>query len=264
MAVLIKNPVINANPVRKRANELQDHQTGGHNSHASDDTAASFIASDDIAQNGANQSDSSIQPVNDANIIITDGELNYNGIKYIAENDLERHLHDQVESYKAELRDEYSENAENGYKQGYQEGLERAATEFEEKVNNIKTLLENINHAYRQYYSEIEDQVSEIIYIAIARSFGELAKQKDERLAIIRNVIENVVNVNPVNIKVSNEDYKIIFDTENNELASRYNIEADNRVELGGCIIETDSGMFDGRLETQLSKYQEAVKAKAD
>jgi flagellar assembly protein FliH len=73
----------------------------------------------------------------------------------------------------------------------------------------------------------------------------------------VREAISGVRERERLVVRVSPRDHKL-FAGENiapkNGDAGSIELVADERVELGGCLIETSSGTLDGRLETQLQR----------
>lgn len=192
---------------------------------------------------------------------LVDGKLIYRGEVYLSEELLQKHVQDEVNARKAELETVREENIQLGREEGYNEGIKLASEEYQKTIRDILNLMEKTSLMYEDLVGKSEDLLKETVYMAICKTFGRLLECENERVNVIQNVIAEIKNANLLKIKVSQADYQIIFKDENSELAANYNIEIDNRVEIGGCIVETDKGTFDGRLEVQLAKLREAIQA---
>ena len=97
--------------------------------------------------------------------------------------------------------------------------------------------------------------IVEIAFEAIGKILGESLARRDGVQAVVREVIRGVREREHLVVRVSPRDHELLaregFKPKNGD-AQAIELLADDRVELGGCLIETAGGTLDGRLETQL------------
>ena len=79
------------------------------------------------------------------------------------------------------------------------------------------------------------------------------------RLSVTRNALRRVVEGGTLRIRVNAEDLQTVRGNREELLTLVDNIRhveiiEDRRVGAGGCIVETDAGSIDARLETQLAE----------
>ena len=82
---------------------------------------------------------------------------------------------------------------------------------------------------------------------------------------MIQNVVKTIGTLQPYTLRLSEYDYNIL--SAHNSEMKKFNIKnliSDDRVELGGCIIDTEKGIFDGRLEVQLARLKDVIDSKVD
>jgi len=250
VALLIKNPIINEINNHVIVDKTKNSEL--NKLHLQNNNDITELPGDEVSEN--------YTKVQQDAVIFVDDKLVYRDMRYLQEDIVKQFIDTEVQLRKAELEEEYKSQIQSGCEKGYSDGVERVELEYDTKNKEIHKLFEEINRAHQNHIEEIENRLKEIIFIAICKTFGELLNNRDERLHIINNVVDKIKNTNPVKIKISQEDYKLLFGNENNEFPEQYKIEADSRVGLGGCIVDTDNGTFDGRLEIQLAKLNEAIK----
>lgn len=147
---------------------------------------------------------------------------------------------------------------EEGKKTGYQEGLGQAMQEFDDK----KSKLEEENIRIRQEYEEkrnqlekeIVDSVCDVLEQFFLVQFGD---SKELLLHLVDNCLLNIENSKEFLIKVNEEGYAFLQENKaqlqekvGNDVV--LDIVRDPLLGEGGCIIETDGGVFGCSLDTQM------------
>ena len=80
----------------------------------------------------------------------------------------------------------------------------------------------------------------------------------------IHRCIAEILDKTRIKIRVNPAEFEFVktrFDEliKTNEAIAATIVESDNRVSVGGCIIETDSGSADARIESQLRMLREKL-----
>ena len=165
------------------------------------------------------------------------------------------------------------------YQEGYKEGFAKGKTEGEKigtalASNQVKPLVDTLQSGVMQLknlrqetYRQIEMQVVDLA-LAIARQVvcREVEMDKEVVICVAREALAKVEDAASINIKMSPSDLQFINETkiQLSDLTNKidnFTIEAEESVESGGCIIETNQGEIDARIEKQLQAVEESFRA---
>ncbi len=160
-----------------------------------------------------------------------------------------------------------------GFQRGYADG-ERNATgtvnllagaEREALRSDVADFLERAEQARRQAWAVIEPQAIDLIFALCKQVLKqEIEVSRTAALEIIRNAIRRVSDHGTLRVKVSPDDLDMAR-SHRGELESlldgnaQIEIVADRRIGAGGCVVETESGSIDARIETQTANIGEAL-----
>ncbi len=158
---------------------------------------------------------------------------------------------------------------QENFKKGFESGYEKAFSELEENYkNNLKEKIKDYNNYIRsvddkvqRYENEFEDLVVETSF-KIAEKIVRQKLEKDSNIVeVLSESLKKIIGSNNIIIKLNPTDYKQI--QENNsqssfldESLSKVKYEVDERIEKGGCIVETEIGNVDARISSQLSELK--------
>ncbi len=177
-------------------------------------------------------------------------------------------------SQKAKLEAE-SENVKDaaykeGYARGYDEGFEKA---FADSNNDLAKLAEKL----KKILAETINKRNEIIDVAeaqvidvailIAKRVVKMLTERDKGI-VIRNIQEALRRIKgrtKITIRVNIDDLEVSARHKDEFYQMLDKIEGvtvleDPNVDVGGCMIETDFGDIDARINTQLNEIETAIK----
>lgn len=180
-------------------------------------------------------------------------------IKVLGSGETYEHV-DEAEVLRNRLQEQYN----NGYKDGQQKikiDLEKDyADKLYKKYEEVYHILEDYNQRMEEY-----ETVFEKIVINTAYELAKKIVQKEiEKETIvnenIKAAIAKIIGANEVRIKINPADVEHINDYSKGLLnASSFNkikFEPDERIQPGGCLIETDIGNVDARINSQLEELR--------
>ncbi|MDK2871589.1 MAG: flagellar assembly protein FliH [bacterium] len=156
----------------------------------------------------------------------------------------------------------YKEGYEKGFSEGYSAGLKEGKAQYEEQINLLKGVLEEIKKAKEKLIEEIEPEIVEIIKIVLRKIILKEAEiDRDLVLRVIKAAIKRleergriVVRVNPDDLpKVVERREEFFKDIEG---LKELEIVEDPRVDRGGCIVEGDLGVVDARIRAQIEEFE--------
>jgi flagellar biosynthesis/type III secretory pathway protein FliH len=151
---------------------------------------------------------------------------------------------------------------ERAREQGHQAGVEQGRAEYATQLEAVRKLLGSMQAALIDGISGTEDLIVEIAFEAVGKILGEALAQREGVQAAVREVIRGVHDREHLVVRVSPRDHQLLAGVgilPKNGDEHRLELIADERVELGGCLIETSGGTLDGRLETQLQRLRDTL-----
>lgn len=176
----------------------------------------------------------------------------------------------QAQKIIEEAQEEIQESMSQAKEQGYQEGITKATRELElrqeQLENEIQDRRSQLEAEYEQRRKQMEPELVETL-LDVFQSFTLVLAQddKDILMHLINGVLANSYKSDEILIKVSREDYPFvsanqgkIFCASTKELS--LNIIEDSTMENNQCVIETDNGIFDCSLDTELNNLTKKIK----
>lgn len=167
------------------------------------------------------------------------------------------------------------------YKRGYEDGCKsvekRMREEFESRVSDerkkttLKVIvqLESLMGNIRKEFSNLQQKSEEIVIrftLAVAEQIlrREVILDNTVVLQQIKEGLRRVLGVDHIKVRVNPVDEAMVRDhrasvASGSDSLRDMLIEADEKVERGGCILESDSGNVDARISTQLKKIEAAL-----
>jgi len=168
---------------------------------------------------------------------------------------------EEAEKRAAEIRREAHAEAENLKCAAFHEGTENALTEFERNLVESREIREKV-------WRETEKDLLRLAVRLAGRIVGrEIEKDDKTIIEIISTALQNARQQEKLTVRVNPKDLPTI-EKETENLASgriRFiDFVADPRVESSGCLIESEVGTIDARLETQLRVLERALLSQSE
>lgn len=158
------------------------------------------------------------------------------------------------ERHQVELQQTYKRGFADGENAGVQRGL-AASRQLESELRQaINALVSYRQTIYKQASTQLFDLAFALANrITSARGEAEGQNVLDTINACLREVLDKTkltVRVNPAQAGFVQSQLDALGGL--NDSVSHIVIESDTRISAGGCVVETDSGNADGRIENQL------------
>lgn len=165
----------------------------------------------------------------------------------------------EVEKKAKKIEEEYKEKGyQAGYTAGYQEGYKKGEEEAKAIIEEAKTIKEEIIKEKQRMYKEAENDIVYVILQAVEKIVGKYVEEdKDIILNLIKKGMENYNAFDKVTVRVSEEDYELCIKNKDKilkdiEFLDDVNILKDLSLKKGDCVIETNSGVINSGVSTQL------------
>ena len=182
---------------------------------------------------------------------------------------------DEIAEHKKPVENQLQLQLKERYEEGFKDGYNNASTEIEniykekfiKKVDEFNKILNTIDEKIAGYDGEFENLVLKLSF-EIAQKVTRREIQKDSIIEeVLKESLKKILGANSVIIKIHPEDYKILNEDINKKILfdesfSKIKFEQDDRIEQGGCVVETEIGNVDGRISSQineLKKYFESI-----
>lgn len=167
---------------------------------------------------------------------------------------------DKIISEAKEKAEEIKKNAYNeGHEVGYAEGVEAGKKQIASQEEDLKAKEHALNEQYAEKVEEIEPYIVDKITDIYEHIFNvDLSEHKQILINLIRSTLFDFEGNKNFIIKVSKEDYPSLSMKKKDILlgtgipAENIEIVEDHSLARSACIIETDGGIFDCGINTQL------------
>ncbi|WUR12439.1 FliH/SctL family protein [[Empedobacter] haloabium] len=160
----------------------------------------------------------------------------------------------------ASARDEAAQRGyEEGLAQGVAEGRAGADAAAAQRLAQLDELAAQAATATTRLLDEQEDLLVEVAYAAICRMAGDLAASRAGALATVRAAVAQVREAEGLRVRLHPEDAAWLAARDGGQHG--WSLQADERVTLGGCIVEGSRGSLDARLDLQLERLGAALLA---
>ena len=147
---------------------------------------------------------------------------------------------------------------DEGHDRGRQQGLATVDRMMEEAVEIRRRALETKERMVR----EAEEEVVRVVIEIARKVLGEQVKTDREAvLGLVRKAMEKCTYTNSVTLKVSPDDYDVVVSSKKRLLAevegiTQLDIEAEETMPKGSCLLETNAGFIDAGIEAQMTRIE--------
>ncbi|HEX2957282.1 MAG TPA: FliH/SctL family protein [Chitinispirillaceae bacterium] len=163
--------------------------------------------------------------------------------------------------------------SKSGYLDGMKKGIEKGASEtaamYEKKIDTlqqeISAFLKIVENEKRSIYVNAEHLLLKLaLEIAKKVVSSEIVTNQQVILNVVKKALTHISDRERVIIHVSPQDYAVVtqrkdfWDTITDNL-NNIIITEDSRIEKGGCLIESNSGVVDARLGVQIDEICSVV-----
>ena len=153
-----------------------------------------------------------------------------------------------------------------GYDEGFAKGFEDTNKDFAKLLDKLKKILAETMNRRNEIIDSSEGQLIDVA-ILIAKRVVKMLTERDKGI-VVRNIQEALRRVKgrtKITIRVNIDDLEISARHKDEFYQMLDKIEGvsvleDPNVDVGGCLIETDFGDIDARINTQLNEIETAIK----
>lgn len=156
---------------------------------------------------------------------------------------------------------------QDGEKEGYNEGTQRAAVELQNSQAQMQAEIDRIQNEFMERQLQMEREIVEMCLPVFEHVFSaELSGRKEVIYHLLDHCIMKIERTGQMQIKVSDANAEFIK-SKKDEIQGKVGTEvgldiiADPLLNDSQCIIETDGGIFDCSIDTELDNLIREIKA---
>ncbi len=156
---------------------------------------------------------------------------------------------------------------QDGEKEGYNEGTQRAALELADAQSNMQSEIQRMENEFMEKQIGLEREIIDMCLPVFEKVFAaELSGKKDVLYHLLDHCIMKIERTGQMQIKVSDANAEFIK-SKKDEIQGKIGAEvgldviADPLLNDSQCIIETDGGIFDCSIDTELDNLIREIRA---
>lgn len=160
------------------------------------------------------------------------------------------------------LAEERQRVLERAHEEGFAQGRDEAHAELRDEVDAMRALVGAWPKALHGALQAAEDTMVEIAFEAACKVLGDALVRREGVEACVREALAEVREREGLVVRLASRDHALLTGggrTAWSPDGRRVELVADERVLLGGCLIETSGGTLDARLETQLQRLRDTL-----
>ena len=175
-------------------------------------------------------------------------------------------------NYETEREEDYFQNQlkqhyEHGYAEGQKAANEKLEKDYSEKLhkkfNDVQRIITELD-VNMQTYSEDFEKVVINLALVISEKIVKRAVIDDPTISyVLKESLRRVIGANRVIVKINPFDLEIINTDSNNlftdDSFTKIKFEPDDKIERGGCLVETEIGNVDARLSSQFNEVKKQL-----
>lgn len=154
------------------------------------------------------------------------------------------------------IRKEAEAEFEKKRQEGFHKGQEEGKAEIAERI--VECMGQSA-----AYFSKVEDVMVDLVMRAVRTVIGEMS-QRDVVERVVRRALESTRNESHVTVRVAPNQadwlkLRINAIVQTFPKIQFLDVQSDSRLPENGCILETEIGVVDATLETQLKAIEKAL-----
>jgi len=159
----------------------------------------------------------------------------------------------------------------NAREKGFSDGYKKAISELEQKYQasleqryeELGTIMMSLENTLAEYDNSVNEVVCELAFIIAEKIIRETVERNPAINKTLSESMKKILGANNVIIKLNEKDLNNLNSESrsllNDATYSKIKFEADDTIETGGCLIETDIGNVDARIGTQLKELKKIL-----
>lgn len=173
----------------------------------------------------------------------------------------------KLESSEDFLQSQFLQHYEEGFDEGRKSATILLEKEFSDKINKknneMAKIISEFDLMVNEYSQSFEKLVINLSFIIAERIVKREISQNPIIDSVLSDSIKRVLGSNKILIKLNPGDLRNLNEESKNlflsDSYSKINFEPDERIEAGGCLIETEIGNVDARISNQFTELKKQL-----
>lgn len=199
-------------------------------------------------------------------IVLKSSSSRVKGIKLNETFDLTQ-IVNESDNHNKQIEIELHNHFIKGFNEGQKEALNRLQKEYSEKLREAYSFIDSFTSKIDIQFKEQLEKINEFVLqlsFQIAEKIIRREIDKDSPvLKAVEESLKKLTSANEVTIKLNPTDLTLVethLSLINRKINSgNIRLEADERIEKGGCLIETEIGNSDGRISSQIENIKRQI-----
>ena len=202
-----------------------------------------------------------------SDFVMSDVLRQMTGVEEIERQSEEQKIEEKVLEKISEVQgDAYKQAYDLGFEEGTKKAIEDKTSELQQKSAELDALAENLLKIKEEMIYQNEAHIVRMIYeIASRLAFDHVTEKQDVVLQIIKKSVEEAQAEENINVRVAISQLDFLeqlrqSNGRENEFLKKVKFEGAENVSVGSCIVETNYGVIDARIEERVDKLWKEMK----
>ncbi len=148
------------------------------------------------------------------------------------------------------------------YHQGLADGIAQENTRLREEASMLSSLINTIPEVICENRQQLASEIADIVMLVTSKLFIHQQQNKTTILQQINQIIDQINTRQNLEIALHPHDLALI---QHGEITldlrdcKNLRLKADESLRLGGCVITSEHGVFDGGIERQIDNLKRAL-----
>ena len=168
------------------------------------------------------------------------------------------------EEYLQKLEDEKRVEIFNaGREDAIKELQAEYSNELNNKFNEFDNLMKSVEERLTEYKSTFDKIVLDVSFLIAEKIIKRTIPETPIIIDTIKESISKIIGANNIVLRLNSQDMRLIEEGDEEFLDgksySNIKFEVDDRIEVGGCIVESEIGNVDARITSQLNELKQKL-----
>ncbi len=164
------------------------------------------------------------------------------------------------------------EKQEQIFNAGREEAIKELQSQFskkmETKFNEYDNFMKSIDERLMEHQASFDKIVIDTSFLIAERIIKKTVSESPIIINTIKESTSKIIGANNIVLRLNPQDMSLIEESDEDFLDSKsysnVKFEIDERIEIGGCIVESEIGNVDARITSQLNELKRKLSQEAE
>jgi len=159
----------------------------------------------------------------------------------------------------------YDEAYQKGYEEGVEQGKKESIEKYKENFEYLKNIIFSLQNFEQKILLENYPKIASLIVKFAEKIIKKEIEQNHKEILLnnIKHILERIIDKGFIHIKVSKDEFEFLQENME-ELKDIFSLEKveiipSEQITKGSCIIDTNYGTYDARIEEQIKELKEEL-----